>query len=158
MKSPFTPIHAIQDEQREGWVAESKPLEAQLADKDAQIAQLQSERENWRVSSVCRDMKAERDEAHAQILALLAELQGIKTYMRSDPITRPCDGNAQVINRIERVLSTPPPPVVPLEDVKPLVDAVRRLENANSRRDKDLAYGRLTEAKDCLSAKHPSLA
>jgi hypothetical protein len=105
-----------------------------------------------------RSLMTQSREKDAQILALLAELQGIKTYMRSDPITRPCDGNAQVINRIERVLSTPPPPVVPLEDVKPLVDAVRRLENANSRRDKDLAYGRLTEAKDCLSAKHPSLA
>ena len=105
MNSPFTPIQAIQDEQREGWVSESKPLEAELAEKDAQIAQLQSE----------------RDDAHALILALLAELQNIKTYMRSDPITRPCDGNAQVINRIERLLSTPPPPVVSLEDVKPLV-------------------------------------
>ena len=141
MNSPFTPIQAIQDEQREGWVSESKPLEAELAEKDAQIAQLQSE----------------RDDAHAQILALLAELQAIKTYMRSDPITRPCDGNAQVINRIERVLSTLPPPVVPLEDVKPLLAALQYCHD-HAKPDLIIAQEVTGPALDAFTAKHPSLA
>lgn len=56
-------------------------------------------------------------------------------------------------NRAVAALSTPPPPCVPLEDVRPLVDALISCKSGWSN-GHDLAV----EALDQIRAKHPSLA
>lgn len=47
-------------------------LRANLADKEAKIAALESERENWRVSSVAREAVSRAEQAEAKLAALIA--------------------------------------------------------------------------------------
>lgn len=112
--SPFAEIQRLQDEQREGWVPET-PFEGStqydLAEKDAKIV-----------------------EQAAQIVALRRMLDHIATKTHCAAMAGPA-----AIPTLEQVwtefdlisiqasviLSTPAPPVVPLEDVKPLLDALK---------------------------------
>ncbi len=104
--SPFTPIQAIQDEQREGWVAESKPLDVQLVEKDAQILAL---REALQQALPILDRDKDLNDAEIQLCGPM-------------PIAR-----RKALRACQAALSTPPPPVVPLEDVKPLLQILEEL-------------------------------
>jgi hypothetical protein len=46
-------------------------LEREINEAKAKIAALESERDQWRMSSVCRELRAELDEANADRLRLL---------------------------------------------------------------------------------------
>lgn len=144
-QSPFTALQALQEEQREGCVPTPKTdeimrgIEAIVAEKDAAITDLNQRlidrQESFtaqivRIEDAWREkLLTERAEKDAQIVALRDELEGIKLYMQSDWSKRPCDGEAQVINRIQQALSTPAPSCVPLKDVRILVDAAQRIQH-----------------------------
>ena len=55
----------------------------------------------------------------------------------------------------ESALSSPPPPVVPLEDVRPLVEAAKTLKAAKGRYNTGIAYERFLEAISTFATKHP---
>lgn len=84
-------------------------LELQLAAANARIAELESERENWRVSSVCRELAAERDAANTQVLALRKAIA---------PIAEQYNGYISwwAFDAVKKALSAPPPPVVAKEE------------------------------------------
>ena len=56
---------------------------------------------------------------------------------------------------IHKALSSPPPPVVPLEDTRPLVESAKTLKAAKGRHNTGLAYERFLEAVSAFTAKHP---
>lgn len=149
----------------------ARTLERELAEKDARIAELESQRENWRMSSVCR-------EKDAQIVALLEALQECKNRAAKieEAIGNGHEGIQHESSEIEccvnvALFESNPPPVVPLEDVKQLVEALKELGDGvyrlsgalDSCRDgptsaQVLQYDRCSMANDCLTTfttKHP---
>jgi len=77
MNSPFTPIQAIQDEQREGWVTEAKPLESQLAafTKKMEAVEKQQGEEIARLIQSATKAWEEADRAKSKIAELTQGIQ-----------------------------------------------------------------------------------
>lgn len=126
-------------------IAEANQRVIELQEK--RIAELESQRENWRISSVCR-------EKNAQIVALREALQLFaKLQIPKKPI-----GNAGMysilfdrIIKAQSALSAPPPPVLPLEDIKPLIDTLQWYSDGwNGGNTKALT------ALEEFTAKHPA--
>lgn len=125
----FDEIQRIQDEQREGWVAESKPPWVQLTEKDAQILALRQALQDATDNCLWRS-----DSEH--------------------PLST--EESQRIYNKAKAALSTPPPPVVPLEDVKPLVQAAQTLKDAKGRYNTGIAYERFLDAVNKFTTKHPT--
>ena len=105
--------------------------ETRMLEKDAQIAELNQRlidrRESFqtqlvRIESTWREKLCE---AQAQIVTLRKALEMAKRALINchSPLSI-----AAYVNDITRALSSPPPPVVPMKDVKPLVEALRAEE------------------------------
>jgi len=72
---------------------------------------------------IARSLERQRDEARAQVLALRETLEKVPRI--GGLIEHPED----LQELVNAALSTPPPPVVKLEDVRPLVEAITSLTN-----------------------------
>lgn len=160
----------------------ARNLERELAEKDAQIATLESKQENWRVSSVARELRAELDAAQAQIVAMrkqcvllrsmLADervhaqhvVDGLSAISHAKPeqrnelwhkLVHVCRGRMIWPDKI-------PPPVVPLEEARALADALEALRDEQNgpplerhKEDWQKAYDTANQLIATFNAKHP---
>jgi hypothetical protein len=153
--------------------------EARMLEKDAQIAELNQRlidrRESFqtqlvRIESTWREKLCE---AQAQIVALrdalgaYAEFHGGCEHHPDDcPLE---EDECRICHALNKAFSTPPPPVVPLEDVKPLVEALRAISkqklskelDTDEHQSADFEYGydscveQSREALTTSTTKHP---
>ena len=131
----FKQVLQAQETQREGWMTEIKGAITQgdhvfdrayftqeVGWRDARIARINGE-------LIAKDaeidrLKKELGEKYAQIMALHSTLVLLREFYQSDWGKCPVDAEAQILLSINRVLDSKPPLVVPLEDVRPLVEAI----------------------------------
>ena len=122
-QSPFTALQELQEEQREGYapprrmtpLQESMEIRQQLAEKDAKIAEQAAQ-----IAALRGALASNRENT--------CELMGERHWWKDEPRC----GYAEQYKAMQKdvadadvALSTPAPPVVPLEDVIPLLDALK---------------------------------
>lgn len=81
-----------------------------------------------------KHLETELNAANAQIAALREALKPIASYCPDEWLNPPFQDGYKKVNSLDLVkvraaFSTPPPPVVPLEDVRPLREALETIEN-----------------------------
>lgn len=152
MKSPFNEIQQLQEEQREGWVPEHKPAVAtprtnhegftvrrlgaeiqavpaqfarQLERELAELNQRLIDRQESNQAQLIRIEAGWREELRGSQAQVLALREALETTREAYAMTLIGMGESEVLAVADAALSGPPLPVVPLEDVIPLLDALK---------------------------------
>ena len=128
MNSPssFAAIQAIQEEQREGWMTDHQQQIADLNQRlierqesfTAQIVRIEN---TWREKLLTE--RAEKDAKIAEQAAQIVALMDVCNVAYKTPRGESLSDHA--LECLEQALSTPAPPCVLMEDVTPLLDALK---------------------------------